>query len=344
MSDTTPKVKDRVTIHGLSKAPELNGKEGRIISYETESGRFVVKLTGDDRRLKVKPGNLESIPSGSGGGDASDAGLNMNIDSAQMKKASDALGNATPDQLRRQAEMFKNMSKEQMKQLRRQQPQFKNMSDEQIRGMSAQMEEMSKNPAMMKKMSEQMKNMTPEQMKYQAEMMKNMSPQQIKDIEKMQKSMGDPNVDQTALGADMMKNMSPKQLSDMMKMQKEMLKKNPEMVKKMMANNPMMKNISAEQLEQQLDMMADMDPKNLERLMKVTQGVQKMSAPLVKAYGSLNNATGGRANAIILVFCAAVFFYLIDYLFLSSGRVPPTGVHSPPLTNNPLDDFDDDEL
>lgn len=343
MSDGKVAVKDKVTIHGLSKAPELNGKEGRIVSYEPESGRFIVKLINDDRTLKVKPGNLESIPSGSGG---SDTGVDpmANMDPNQMKKASEALGNATPEQLRRQAEMFKNMSKEQMKQLRRQQPQFKHMTDEQIRAMSTQMEQMSRNPDMMKKMSEQMKNMTPEQLKYQAEMMKNMSPEQLKDIEKMQKSMSDPTVDQATLGADMMKNMSPQQLSDMMKMQKEMLKKNPEMVKKMMANNPMMKNVSAEQLEQQLDMMADMDPKNLERLMKVTQGVQKFSAPLVKAYGALNKATGGRANAIILVGCAALFFYLVDYLFMSGGRVAQEAMYTEPLAADPLDDFEDGEL
>lgn len=329
-------VKDKVVIHGLTKAAEFNGKEGSIVGYDEKSGRFEVRLNGGGRKIMVKPANLESRASGSGSSSVTDK------EAEQMRNA---FNNTSPAELLSKAQHFKNMTHEQMNQMRRQNAQLRNMSDEQIRAMGDQMEKMSKNPEMMKKMMQQMKDMTPEQMQYQADLMKSMSPDQLKNIEKLQQQMSnDPNADPTALSQDLMKNMTPEQMSDMMKMQKSMLKGNPEMVKKMMATNPMMRNMTPEQLEQQLDMMADMDPKNLERLMNVSQFVQKNLAPLVKFYQVLNKATGGRANAIILVSIAVGFYYFIDWLFFAGARqvaqmpVEPLGSE----TVDPLDAFDDE--
>jgi len=337
-----PVIKDKVTIHGLNKAAEFNGKEGRIVSFEEDTGRFVVQLTSNKRKISVKPGNLESIPSGSGGNSPGGDGM------PSQEHMRNVINNTTPEQLRQRANQFKNMSSGQIDQLRRQHAQFKNMSDNDIRAMGDQMASMAKDPEMMKQVTEQVKNMTPEQMKFQQDMLKTMTPEQLKDIEKVQKKMSEPGVDQAAVSADLMKNMSSKQLSDLLKMQKNMLKSNPDMIKKMMANNPMMKNMTTEQLEQQLDMMADMDPKNLERIMAVTQGVQKYAAPLVKGYTLLNKVTGGRANAILLVGLMMGLYSLFNWLFFSASAVAVATEHfTPPDADiNDNDGFGilDDEL
>ena len=74
--------------------------------------------------------------------------------------------------------------------------------------------------------------------------------------------------------------------------------------------------------------------------------MQKYSAPLVKAYGTLNRVSGDRANAIILVLMAMFFWYLIDYLFLAGGRTANQAFVDPIASDriDPLDVLDDDEL
>merc|ERR1719183_3315382 len=46
-----------VTIRGLAKAPEHNGKTGKISGWDEQKGRYEVRLDGDDT-LSLRPGNL----------------------------------------------------------------------------------------------------------------------------------------------------------------------------------------------------------------------------------------------------------------------------------------------
>jgi len=47
----------RVTVQGLSKAPEANGKAGQVLRYDEGKGRYEIEL-GDDEVLSLRPLNL----------------------------------------------------------------------------------------------------------------------------------------------------------------------------------------------------------------------------------------------------------------------------------------------
>lgn len=46
-------------IHGLEKAPKLNGKVGKITGAPNDAGRIPVLLSGDTKAKLVKPANLK---------------------------------------------------------------------------------------------------------------------------------------------------------------------------------------------------------------------------------------------------------------------------------------------
>merc|ERR1711920_809543 len=53
-----PGVGDSVIVHGLKGAPELNGKEGKVIKWIAASGRFEVQLEGVETSKGLKVDNL----------------------------------------------------------------------------------------------------------------------------------------------------------------------------------------------------------------------------------------------------------------------------------------------
>ena len=60
MSEHSFAVGDRVTLHGLQNAKELNGKKGEIKKYAADEERWAVKMDGSgDACKKVKPENLK---------------------------------------------------------------------------------------------------------------------------------------------------------------------------------------------------------------------------------------------------------------------------------------------
>jgi len=51
----------KVTISGLSKAPELNGKSGTIQRFDAAAGRYVVKVDGSGSEKSLRPDNLTAM-------------------------------------------------------------------------------------------------------------------------------------------------------------------------------------------------------------------------------------------------------------------------------------------
>mmetsp|Transcript_13018 Transcript_13018/g.23936 ORF Transcript_13018/g.23936 Transcript_13018/m.23936 type:complete len:393 (-) Transcript_13018:76-1254(-) len=47
-----------VSLHGLTKAPDFNGKVCTVVQWDDVQGRYEVQVEGDDRRLNVRPLNL----------------------------------------------------------------------------------------------------------------------------------------------------------------------------------------------------------------------------------------------------------------------------------------------
>ena len=48
----------KVKLHSLIGRPELNGRAGLVLSYDTSSGRVGVKVDGEDHPIALKPTNL----------------------------------------------------------------------------------------------------------------------------------------------------------------------------------------------------------------------------------------------------------------------------------------------
>jgi ribosomal protein L21E len=53
---------DRVRLHSLKAAADLNGRTGEVIDWNVDSQRLVVKLDGDAKVVNAKPINLELLP------------------------------------------------------------------------------------------------------------------------------------------------------------------------------------------------------------------------------------------------------------------------------------------
>eukprot|EP00964_Phaeocystis_antarctica_P013720 scaffold7530_cov74-Phaeocystis_antarctica.AAC.3 len=51
----------RVLLHGLKGRPELNGREGAVVSHDTTAQRFGVQLEGEEKPLALKPDNLQPL-------------------------------------------------------------------------------------------------------------------------------------------------------------------------------------------------------------------------------------------------------------------------------------------
>ena len=51
----------RVKLHGLSSRPELNGRQGKVLSFDAERGRAHVAVHMEPKPLSLKPANLEAL-------------------------------------------------------------------------------------------------------------------------------------------------------------------------------------------------------------------------------------------------------------------------------------------
>merc|ERR1719152_92769 len=53
-----------VRIKGLTSAPERNGTQGRVESYDDARGRYMVQVDGEETTLALRPANLEQLVTG----------------------------------------------------------------------------------------------------------------------------------------------------------------------------------------------------------------------------------------------------------------------------------------
>lgn len=265
----------RVILHGLVKAPDLNGRIGVIKSEATNGrqevhledlnkdvalkvdnlkyeGREIATLSVKELKLLLKLKNVQDTELV--GADKSELKAKLtdmalsSTDIAQIlaiakapkptAPAASAASNTTmsPEHLRKQAQMMRTMDPDQ---IRRTNPQFAHMSNAEIQQAATQMEMIANNPQMMKAAADQMKNMSPQE------------------LQRMQGQTGgaaapaQPNAQQAA---NMMANMTPEQLLQQAQMMKSMP---PDEIRKM---NPQLAHMSDAQIQMaanQFQMMAD---------------------------------------------------------------------------------------
>lgn len=70
----------KVTISGLSKAPELNGKSGTVQRFDTSAGRYIVRVDGSGLEKSLRPDNLMVQTARDQKFDAIDADLHDQLD------------------------------------------------------------------------------------------------------------------------------------------------------------------------------------------------------------------------------------------------------------------------
>ena len=62
-ADLTFPVNTRVLIQGLQNAPQYNGQDGTVESFDEGRGRYIVRL-GDGSTIALKPGNVVPVSAG----------------------------------------------------------------------------------------------------------------------------------------------------------------------------------------------------------------------------------------------------------------------------------------
>ena len=215
------------------------------------------------------------------GAAAGAGGANFTPD--MMRQAQQQMSQMSPEQLRAQADFMKSKTPAEIRALN---PAMASMSDAQIAQATSQMEMMADNPEMMKQVAEQMKGM---------------SADDVEELRKCQESLFGKAVEgKTPTDPSQMDltKMDPKELKKML----GILKKNPAMLKSMMASQPGMAGkadgMSDEQLSKMLDGFDGMSENQIAMAMKAMSGWQKV-----------NSATGGYLGKIIL-------FVIVLYVFL----------------------------
>lgn len=201
-----------------------------------------------------------------------------------MQQAQQQMSDMTPEQLRAQADFMKSKTPAEIRSLN---PNMASMSDAQIQQATSQMEMLAANPELAKQAAEQMKGM---------------SAQDMEELRNCQESLfGKPGqgggMPSDPSQMDLTK-MDPKELKKML----GILKKNPAMLKSMMASQPGMAGkadgMSDEQLSKMIDGFDGMSENQIAMAMKAMSGWQKV-----------NSATGGYLGKIIL-------FVVVLYVFL----------------------------
>jgi len=214
----------------------------------------------------------------------------MNVTEEQLQSQAEQLSNLSPDQLRQQAQMLKTMDPAV---IRRMNPQMAGLTDAQIRMAATQFEMMANNPEMVKMAAEQMKGMSPED---------------VEGLRSMQEGMtGGGGSASVAGGADgMFGGMDPAKLMESMdakqvKASLKMIRENPDLIKKMMADNPAAAKagVSEEQMLKGLEMFDKMDEKQIDMAMGMMKTANKVYSPLARAWRAVDNLVGGNLARIL---------------------------------------------
>jgi hypothetical protein len=207
----------------------------------------------------------------------------------QMQQAQHQMSNMSPDQLRQQAAMLKSMTPAQIRQMN---PSMAGMSDDQIQQSAAQLEMLASHPEMMEMARQQAASMSAEDMK---------------ELQECQSSLfggdGGPAMPTDPSQIDPSK-MDPAAVKKMMKV----LKKNPSMLKQMMASQPgmagSMNGIPEEQVSAMIDKFDGMSEDQIEMVMGFMGKAQKVLGPVMAGYRKANSAVGGQLGKIILFIIA----------------------------------------
>ena len=201
-----------------------------------------------------------------------------------MQQAQQQMSDMTPEQLRAQADFMKSKTPAEIRSLN---PNMASMSDAQIQQATSQVEMLAANPELAKQAAEQMKGM---------------SAQDMEELRNCQESLFGKPGEGGGMPTDPsqmdLTKMDPKELKKML----GILKKNPAMLKSMMASQPGMAgkadSMSDEQLSKMIDGFDGMSENQIAMAMKAMSGWQKV-----------NSATGGYLGKIIL-------FVVVLYVFL----------------------------
>lgn len=227
-----------------------------------------------------------------------------NISQSQFQQATQQMSSMSPDQLKSQAAMLKSMP---LDALRRSNPQMANMSDAQIRMSITQLEQMAENPDMVKMAADQMKNMTKEQYDGLRDMMGGGG--------SGPSAAGETAAGMAGMPADPSKMMesllsNPDQLNTAVKM----MKKNPEMIKQMMASQlgtgggggdgssggDAPADTRQKQMNSVIDSFAEMDDEKLEKYLKLANKVQTVAGPMWNAFDRVKQTLGVSTKTLIV--------------------------------------------
>jgi hypothetical protein len=251
-----------------------------------------------------------SVPVASG--TSSSATMNdtiKNMSSEQFKEASQKISSLSPEQLKAQAAMLKNMP---IETLRKTNPHMANMSEDQIKLAIQQMESMANNPEMMKMASEQMKNMDEKQFEQVKQMFQNAA---TNNSTTASNSTGEtPNMEDFAADpSKMMESLlsNPEQLSSMIKT----MKQNPDLIKSMMRSQMGIKegeekegaDPRTEQMEKAIDQFANMSDEQLDKYIKYANKAQSVFQPVLSSFNKAKSTLGVSSRTMIVLINLFIF-------------------------------------
>lgn len=229
-----------------------------------------------------------------------------NMNSDQLKEASQKISAMSPEQLKSQAAMLKNMP---IETLRRTNPHMANMAEDQIKMAINQMESMANNPELMRMASEQIKNMDEKQLEQVKEMFQsgvggmgsNVDPtsstssSSTNGLPSMEEAVNDPS--------KMMKSLlsNPEQLSGMIKS----MKQNPDLIKSLMRSQMGCKegenDPKAEQIEKAIDQFTGMSDQQLDKYIRYANTAQGVFQPVLSSFNKAKAALGVSSRTMIVL-------------------------------------------
>ncbi len=338
----------RVILHGLQKAPDLNGKKGVVRSDLSSAGRHTVYIEELDKSVGLKPTNLMYEPVALDSLSVKELKLILKYKS---KLPADTVGMEKSDLTSQVSELFD--------------------SPEDLPSLLAKAKSSGKpkatfNAAATAQAAQQLGNMSPDQLRQQAQMMRTMDPATVRRMNPQMANMSDAQLKMAAdrmemmannpsmmkMAAEQMKNMDPAQLQ---KMQAQMAAGgNPTMPTMPGGTTPApaampsvsqaqqaakaMQNMSPDQLKQQAQMLKTMDPDVIRRtnpqMAHMSDAQIKMAAMQFEMMASnpamMKMATEQMANATPEQLEA-----------MSKGQVPTPGGNSMPSAGNFADAMGD---
>lgn len=229
-----------------------------------------------------------------------------NMNSDQLKEASQKISSMSPEQLKSQAAMLKNMP---IETLRRTNPHMANMTEDQIKMAINQMESMANNPELMKMASEQMKNMDEKQLEQVKEMFQsgvggmgsNVDPtsstssSSTNGLPSMEEAVNDPSKMMESLLSN------PEQLSGMIKS----MKQNPDLIKSLMRSQMGCKegenDPKAEQIEKAIDQFTGMSDQQLDKYIRYANTAQGVFQPVLSSFNKAKAALGVSSRTMIVL-------------------------------------------